>query len=68
MSASFSAKAQYEGGITCTKEYSFPPLYLGYFTIGVNVWTCTNGCMYTTTVVSLLTEESIFAYDVEDCS
>ena len=67
--SSFSAEAQNEGGITCTKQYSFPPLYLGYVEVGINVWTCTNGCLYTTTFMKVLTDNSIaILSDVENCS
>lgn len=68
ISLSSPLKAQ-QGKISCTLEYSFPPLYLGYVEIGVNLWSCTNGCLYTTTWMRLLTDNSLaILSDVENCN
>ncbi len=66
MSASFSAKAQYEGGITCTKQYSWPPVDFGYLQVQTSIWSCSNGCSYATTILTLLDQKTALA-DIENC-
>lgn len=66
MSASFSAKAQYEGGISCTKGYSYPPIEFGLLEVQTSIWSCSNGCSYVTTILTLLSQQTVLA-DIENC-
>jgi hypothetical protein len=68
ISSSSSAEAEsIEGGITCKKEFSFPPIDFGLLTVHTSNYTCSNGCSYSTTFLTLLGQQTVLS-DLESCS